>query len=148
MLLSRLSAALLLAASCRAGPTLNRRDAGSSANAAVDTGTFQSPSVHIRPKFRYWIPDASIDPVIAASDVRAAGAVGAGGIECLGYYLYGGPPDNAGRGTAAPVSWATYGFGTEPWSMYGTLIFLGAADTGPQMRCLRRCFRLTKITAS
>lgn len=72
----------------------------------------------MRPKFRYWIPDASVDPAIVARDVQAAGNVGAAGLEALGYYLYGGPPSNAGRGTAAPVSWATYGFGTEAWSMF------------------------------
>lgn len=39
-----------------------------------------------------------------------------GGLELLGYYLYGGPPSNsAGRGLAAPVDWAKYGFGTQAW---------------------------------
>lgn len=84
--------------------------------ASPNTGTFQNPSVHVRPKFRYWIPDASVDPTVVASDVRAAGNVGAGGLELLGYYLYGGPPSNgAGRGDSAPVDWAEYGFGTQVW---------------------------------
>jgi hypothetical protein len=83
----------------------------------ADKGSFQDPSVYVRPKFRYWIPDASIDHEIAASDIKAAGEVGAGGMESLGFYLYGGPPANAFRGTAAPVSWATYGYGTDEWSM-------------------------------
>ncbi|KAL9109497.1 MAG: hypothetical protein Q9227_005832 [Pyrenula ochraceoflavens] len=85
-------------------------------NTSQNTGTFANPSSRMRPKFRYWIPDASVDPSIVASDVHAAASAGAGGLELLGYYLYGGPPSNgAGRGTAAPVSWATYGFGTEAW---------------------------------
>jgi hypothetical protein len=72
--------------------------------------------VHVRPKFRYWIPDASVNPSIVARDVQAAGIAGAAGVECLGYYLYGGPPGNSGRGSYVPVSWAMYGFGTDAWS--------------------------------
>ena len=84
--------------------------------ASAEPGTFENPSASVRPKFRYWIPDASVDPATVASDVHAAGQAGAGGLELLGYYLYGGPPSNgAGRGTAAPVSWAENGFGTEAW---------------------------------
>jgi len=87
-----------------------------STSAVVDKGSFSDPSVNVRPKFRYWIPDASVDPQVVASDVRAAGGVGAAGLELLGYYLYGGPPSNgAGRGLGAPVDWATYGFGTPAW---------------------------------
>ncbi|KAI1609048.1 hypothetical protein EDD36DRAFT_499381 [Exophiala viscosa] len=87
-----------------------------STNAVVDKGTFSDPSFNVRPKFRYWVPDASVDPQVVASDVSAAGRVGAAGLELLGYYLYGGPPSNgAGRGVGAPVDWATYGFGTPAW---------------------------------
>ncbi|KAK3636141.1 hypothetical protein LTR56_014304 [Elasticomyces elasticus] len=78
---------------------------------------FANPGPRTRPKFRYWIPDASVDTAVVARDVKAAGDVGMGGMELLGYYLYGGPPSNgAGRGLAAPVDWATYGFGTEAWN--------------------------------
>lgn len=88
-------------------------------NAIVDGGAFVNPSPNVRPKFRYWLPDASVDPNVVASDVEAAGKAGAAGLELLGYYLYGGPPSNgAGRGSAAPVSWATYGFGTQAWRRY------------------------------
>jgi hypothetical protein len=80
-------------------------------------GTFENPSIHARPKFRYWIPDASVNHSIVARDVQAAGEAGAGGLECLGFYLYGGPSTNGGTGVAAPVSWAKYGFGTDEWSM-------------------------------
>jgi hypothetical protein len=83
-----------------------------------DLGTFQNPSIHARPKFRYWIPDASVSHEKIASDVKAAAEAGAGGLECLGFYLYGGPPANGDRGVAAPVSWSTYGFGTDAWSKY------------------------------
>lgn len=82
----------------------------------VDKGTFGNPSVNVRPKFRYWTPDASVDLDTVADDVQAAGDIGAAGLELLGYYLYGGPPSNgAGRGDSAPVDWATYGFGTPAW---------------------------------
>ena len=85
-------------------------------DAHVVKGTFQDPSVHVRPKFRYWIPDASVDVNVVARDVKAAKDVGCGGLELLGYYLYGGPPSNgAGRGTYAPVDWAIYGFGGDAW---------------------------------
>lgn len=107
----------LLVASLPLATTLQKRSTDSLVNSPIDSGTFQNPSVHVRPKFRYWIPDASVDPAIVAKDVQAAGIVGAAGVECLGYYLYGGPPSNGGRGSAAPVSWATYGFGTDAWSM-------------------------------
>ncbi|KAF2205690.1 hypothetical protein GQ43DRAFT_477176 [Delitschia confertaspora ATCC 74209] len=85
-------------------------------DAIVNRGTFENPSAEVRPKFRYWVPDASVDPDVVAKDVRGAGVIGAGGLELLGYYLYGGPPSNgAGRGTYAPVDWAKYGFGTPAW---------------------------------
>ena len=87
--------------------------------ADVTTGSFENPPSHVRPKFRYWIPDASVDPDVVAQDVAAAGKIGAGGLELLGYYLYGGPPSNgAGRGDFAPVDWGTYGFGTAAWSRH------------------------------
>ncbi|KAF1950375.1 hypothetical protein CC80DRAFT_539633 [Byssothecium circinans] len=85
-------------------------------DAVIDKGTFENPSKHVRPKFRYWIPDASVDTEVVARDVKSAADVGCGGLELLGYYLYGGPPSNgAGRGSCAPVDWAKYGFGTPAW---------------------------------
>ncbi|KAF2645734.1 secreted protein [Massarina eburnea CBS 473.64] len=85
-------------------------------DAVIDKGTFKNPSKHVRPKFRYWIPDASVDTQVVARDVKSAADVGCGGLELLGYYLYGGPPTNGvGRGNFAPVDWAKYGFGTSAW---------------------------------
>jgi hypothetical protein len=75
------------------------------------SSTFANPGAKVRPKFRYWVPDASVDPAVVASDVKAAGDAGLGGFELLGFYLYGGPTD----GTPVPVNWATYGFGTPAW---------------------------------
>ncbi len=65
----------MLAGSWPVASGLGRRGVDPSVNSPLDKGTFQDPSVHVRPKFRYWIPDASVDPAIAANDVRAAGSV-------------------------------------------------------------------------
>ncbi len=81
--------------------------------AAIDAGTFQAPSVNVRPRFRYWIPDASVDLDTLVDDVKEIARVGASGFELLGFYLYGGPP--AGFGTFAPVDWSVYGWGTDAW---------------------------------
>ncbi|KAJ5726772.1 uncharacterized protein N7483_008129 [Penicillium malachiteum] len=75
---------------------------------ATDYGTFSDPANNARMKFRYWLPDASVDIATVQSDIAAAGALGAGGVEFLPLYNYGGslagPPEGA--------DWAKYGFGT------------------------------------
>ncbi|KAF1974068.1 hypothetical protein BU23DRAFT_505855 [Bimuria novae-zelandiae CBS 107.79] len=113
MVLRSLIYGLLIATATVALPE-NRPDP--SFDAVVHKDTFQNPSKNVRPKFRYWIPDASVDPERVARDVRSAAEIGCGGLELLAFYLYGGPPTNgAGRGTYAPVDWAKYGFGTPAW---------------------------------
>lgn len=74
-------------------------------------GTFTNPSAQVRPFFRYWLPDASVDPTVVASDVCSAAEVGAGGIEFLAYYGYGG----AIGGNPPGSDWVTYGFGSAPF---------------------------------
>lgn len=72
-------------------------------------GTFDTPSNSARVKFRYWLPDASVDVHTVQDDIRSAGEIGIGGVEFLPLYNYGGslaPPPNGS-------DWATYGFGTE-----------------------------------
>jgi len=77
-------------------------------NADVDYGTFNSPSSYVRPKFRYWLPDASVDEATVQSDIESAASVGAGGVEFLGFYNYGGE-----LGVTPPgADWTVYGFGT------------------------------------
>jgi hypothetical protein len=90
-------AATLLIVSTTATP--NKRD-----------GTFANPSAQVRPFFRYWLPDGSVDPTVVASDIRSAAEVGAGGIEFLPYYGYGG----AIGGNPPGSDWVTYGFGSAP----------------------------------
>ena len=59
-------------------------------NPNVDYSTFANPSPNIRPRFRYWVPDASVNLSQIAYDIADAGPKGVGGVEVLGYYLYGG----------------------------------------------------------
>ncbi|KAJ4413671.1 hypothetical protein N0V82_008400 [Gnomoniopsis sp. IMI 355080] len=82
----------------------------------IDYGTFQNPSANVRPRFRYWVNDASHNLSYVAEDVKALARAGAGGLELLGYYLYG----DSGYYTTltAPIEtdWTIYGFGSEPWN--------------------------------
>ena len=84
----------------------------SQAIAAVDDGTyladFQDPPAVSRPKFRYWLPDPSVDVGTVLDDIRAAGSVGAGGIEFVPFYNYGGELDKYPIG----ADWSKYNFGT------------------------------------
>ena len=86
-ILSTLATVLL---GCRTTLALPENHTDSLVNAAILNGTFQDPSVYVRPRFRYWVPDASVDHAVLASDVAEAKKAGAGGVEVLGYYLYGG----------------------------------------------------------
>ena len=78
-------------------------------------GTFEKPSAHVRPRFKYWIPDASVNLSRVQADVADAGRVGAGGIELLGYYNYG---DIEGGAYVIPTDWTKYGWGTPAWSEF------------------------------
>ena len=80
--------------------------------ASINAGTFQNPSSAVRPRFRYWVPDASVDLTAVGEDIAGAASAGAGGVEVLGYYLYGGSQP----GDYAPVDWSKYGWGTPAWS--------------------------------
>lgn len=73
--------------------------------------TFRDPGARSRPRFRYWLPDASVDVETVSRDIRAAGELGAGGVEFIPFYNYGGEQGAAPKDS----DWARYGFGTEPW---------------------------------
>ncbi|KAL4940392.1 hypothetical protein BDV06DRAFT_230334 [Aspergillus oleicola] len=75
---------------------------------AEDEGSFSSPSFHSRPKFRYWLPDASVPISTVRKDIKSSAAIGGGGVEFLPFYNYGGAMGGAPNGS----DWATYGFGT------------------------------------
>ncbi|OBR14858.1 Secreted protein [Colletotrichum higginsianum IMI 349063] len=69
---------------------------------------FRDPPSRQRPRFRYWLPDASVDPDVVKADIKSAGSIGAGGVEFLPFYNYGGELGGPPLG----VDWSTYGFGT------------------------------------
>jgi hypothetical protein len=73
--------------------------------AQAQLGTFREPAAKVRPRFRYWLPDASVDPETVVADIDAAADIGAGGVEFLPFYNYGYPTPNGS-------DWLTYGFGT------------------------------------
>lgn len=83
-------------------------------NAPIPYGSFANPSIFVRPRFRYWVPDASVNLSGIAYDIAEAGRVGAGGIELLGYYFYGDLPGDA-RESVVPDDWTIYGWGTPAW---------------------------------
>lgn len=79
-----------------------------SADKPTHVGTFEVPSARVRPRFRYWLPDPGVNKTLLAEDIEAAGEIGAGGIEFLPFYGYGGVID-----TYIPAAnWSKNGFGT------------------------------------
>ncbi|KAL3484600.1 hypothetical protein BJX62DRAFT_243769 [Aspergillus germanicus] len=69
---------------------------------------FKSPPATSRPKFRYWLPDASIPIESLQRDIADLESIGAGGFELVPFYSYGNP-----TGAAPPTDWNVYGFGTK-----------------------------------
>lgn len=82
-------------------------------DANIGYGTFEAPSANVRPRFRYWVPDASVNLSQVAADIKDVKRVGAGGVELLGYYNYG---DTTFFISAIPTDWTKYGWGTPAWS--------------------------------
>lgn len=78
-----------------------------------DLGYFDNLSQYVRPRFRYWIPDASIDLSGIAQDLALIKRAGAGGMELLGYYYYGATESSSD--VVVPSDWTKYGWGTEAW---------------------------------
>ena len=80
---------------------------------SLDWSEFKEPPVKVRPRFRYWLPDASVEVSPAVQDVARAKQVGAGGLEVLGFYGYETTP-----GYYVPVDWSAYSWGGEAWRKY------------------------------
>ncbi|KAH8802586.1 hypothetical protein F5884DRAFT_738217 [Xylogone sp. PMI_703] len=78
----------------------------------------------MRPRYRYWIPDASIDPDKLADDIHSIGQIGAGGIEFLPFYLYGGE-----AGTDSP-DWSIYGYGLPDYNKILKTALEATRDSG------------------
>ncbi|KAJ0426813.1 hypothetical protein BJY00DRAFT_306805 [Aspergillus carlsbadensis] len=71
--------------------------------------TFANPPSSDRPLFRYWLPDASVDPKIVQHDVESVASVGGGGLEFVPFFEYGG----GHVGSMPPgANWERYNFGT------------------------------------
>ncbi|KAK4555453.1 hypothetical protein LTR86_007205 [Recurvomyces mirabilis] len=96
----------------------------------ISYGSFQDPSVHVRPRFRYWIPDASVNLSHVAADFATVKAVGMGGLELLGYYLYGDFPTGVAEGGPIPVDWTKYGWGTDAWKTLQDTALKATKDGG------------------
>jgi hypothetical protein len=71
---------------------------------------------HSQPSHRYWVPDASVDLADVENDFELIAQAGLGGMELLGYYLYGNYPSVVQEGGPVPVDWTEYGWGSEAWS--------------------------------
>lgn len=82
-------------------------------------GEFRSPAPNFKPKFRYWLPDASADVDWVVKDIDAIADVGAGGLEWLPYYQL--------RGELSS-DWAEFGYGTEAFLKLNRAAFQAAAN--------------------
>jgi hypothetical protein len=118
------SVALLIAALLLQSQHIYATGTNNQVNADIDYGTFQDPSAIVRPKFRYWPNDASVNLTQVQDDVREAGRVGAGGIELLGYYFYGDLQLFPGNYYHLESDWTIYGFGSPAWSGFPDYIFI------------------------
>lgn len=96
---------------------------------ATDHGTFLDPANTARMKFRYWLPDASVDIATVQSDIGAAGAIGAGAVEFLPLYNYGGSL----AGPPVGADWAKYGFGTPVFNEIFKASLKAAKNAGMRM---------------
>lgn len=83
-------------------------DTDDQTSAKADRGSFEDPAARLRPHFRYWLPDAGVDVKIVQDNIKSAGAIGAGGVEFLPFYNYGGQLVAAPDGS----NWSKDGFGT------------------------------------
>ncbi|RAH58772.1 hypothetical protein BO85DRAFT_458908 [Aspergillus piperis CBS 112811] len=95
----------------------------------IDPGTFLSPSAVTRPRFRYWLPDPSVDEQTMRDDIKSAANVGAGGVEYLPWY-------NAGGflGPAPPGDdWGRYGVGTPAFNRLFQAALEAHRDAGTVM---------------
>ncbi|KAG9234769.1 secreted protein [Amylocarpus encephaloides] len=96
----------------------------------VDSGesTFAAPHAIARPKFRYWLPDASVSPAKLAADFKGIRDIGAGGVELVSYYNYGAedplplPPKS--------IDWSIYGFGTPAFNKVLKAALQASKDNG------------------
>ncbi|KFZ01131.1 hypothetical protein V501_10201 [Pseudogymnoascus sp. VKM F-4519 (FW-2642)] len=85
-------------------------------------GSFASPGVAVKPKFRYWLPDASIDPAGFADDIAQLAKRGAGGTELLNYFCL--------PTSVTPSNWDIYGYGAPGYSKIVKVALEAHRDAG------------------
>ncbi|KAJ5593678.1 hypothetical protein N7537_010582 [Penicillium hordei] len=85
--------------------------------------TFKNPRVESLPKFRYWLPDASVAVEAVQRDISDLASAGAGGLEFVPFYFYGNPSD-----APPPTDWNKFGFGTPAFSNLFDGALQAAAD--------------------
>ncbi|KAK6001478.1 hypothetical protein QM012_002809 [Aureobasidium pullulans] len=95
-------------------------------NPRLERGTFEVPSRNVRPRFRYWLPDASVNHSQVVDDIKEAKRVGAGGVELLGYYNYG---DSGIIQSTISTDWTKYGWGTSEWRQIQDTVLRAANDS-------------------
>ena len=87
------------------------------------------PPNDVRPFFRYWLPDASVDGGVLAKDIASSQAIGAGGVELVAFYNYGGYGGNYPKG----ADWARFNFGTKPFNELFNTALKAHKDLGLKM---------------
>ncbi|KAJ0416913.1 hypothetical protein BJY00DRAFT_325925 [Aspergillus carlsbadensis] len=107
------------------GRCLSVEGMGGTTTPEPDWTRFKDPAVSVRPRFRYWIPDASVDVAPAVRDVARAKEVGAGGLEILPFYGYETTP-----GYFVPVDWSKYYWGSESWQILFKELLQAHRDNG------------------
>ena len=127
MMLLKFGTAAAVAALINSASAYNTND---QVGADLPYGSFQDPSIFVRPRFRYWIPDASVNLSDVAADFAKVRGVGMGGLELLGYYLYGDFPRVIAEGGPIPTDWTRYGWGTEAWVTLLTAALQATKDQG------------------
>ena len=71
------------------GVAADRFEQNDRSTSAETPSSFFNPASRYRSRFRYWIPDASVDVERVRRDIASVGRYGGGGIELLPYYMNG-----------------------------------------------------------
>ncbi|KAF2994986.1 hypothetical protein E8E13_003871 [Curvularia kusanoi] len=113
---------------------------GAAKDSLMQTHKFRDPSIEFRPKFRYWLPDASVQSELVVRDIHEAKAIGAGGLEFLPFYAYGAGDESYKRNMATNPNqpfvepnfpdWDIYGFGTPTYVGLFKDALIAAKDAG------------------
>src|SRR4051794_37643688 len=89
----------------------------------LSAGSFASPALSVRPKYRWWMPLAYTDDDELRSELRDMAASGAGGVEVAPFYV-------PGAGNQSNAFLAQYGWGTPLWEHKIEVITDEAAKLG------------------